>query len=106
VIFCKLQRFSAYRPAQPMPCRPTETGAQGSYGCIIRRQSPRFDEYQNDRRSPIFHCLNKRNVARHMVKSLVRVGDNSAAQPYLAESWNASENLKTGTSNLRKDAKG
>ena len=46
----------------------------------------------------------KGNVARHMTEPLVRIGDDGVAQPYLAESWSASEDLKTWTFNLRKGA--
>ncbi|MDA0231312.1 MAG: ABC transporter substrate-binding protein [Proteobacteria bacterium] len=46
----------------------------------------------------------KGNVARHITEPLVRIGDNGVAEPYLADSWSASEDLKTWTFNLRKGA--
>jgi len=52
----------------------------------------------------IFDWSEKGNVARHMTEPLVRIGDDGVAQPYLAESWSASEDLKTWTFNLRKNA--
>lgn len=52
----------------------------------------------------IFDWSEKGNVARHMTEPLVRVGDDGIAKPYLAESWRASDDLKTWTFNLRKDA--
>jgi peptide/nickel transport system substrate-binding protein len=51
-----------------------------------------------------FDWSEKGNVARHMTESLVRIGDDGVAQPVLAESWSASEDLKTWTFNLRKNA--
>ena len=52
----------------------------------------------------IFDWSEKGNVARHITEPLVRIGDDGVAQPYLAESWSASEDLKTWTFNLRKNA--
>ncbi len=52
----------------------------------------------------IFDWSEKGNVARHVTESLVRIGDDGLAQPNLAESWSASEDLKTWTFNLRKNA--
>ena len=51
-----------------------------------------------------FDWSEKGNVARHMTEPLVRVDDDGVARPYLAESWSASEDLKTWTFNLRKNA--
>ena len=39
-----------------------------------------------------------------LAEPLVRVDDDGLARPYLAESWSASEDLKTWTFNLRKGA--
>ncbi|MBL6946929.1 MAG: ABC transporter substrate-binding protein [Rhodospirillales bacterium] len=47
----------------------------------------------------------KGNVARHMTEPLVRVNKDNVAEGYLAESWRASEDLKTWTFNLRKGIK-
>ena len=45
------------------------------------------------------------NIARHMVEPLVRLNKDNIAEPYLAERWEVSEDLKTWTLHLRKDAK-
>ena len=45
------------------------------------------------------------NIARHMVEPLVRLNQDNVAEPYLAERWEVSEDLKTWTFHLRKDAK-
>lgn len=42
------------------------------------------------------------NVARHVCESLVQVGSDNIARPFLAEGWEASEDLKTWTLQLRK----
>lgn len=47
----------------------------------------------------------KGNVARHVVEPLVRINHENFAEPYLAESWEASEDLKTWTFHLRKGVK-
>jgi peptide/nickel transport system substrate-binding protein len=47
----------------------------------------------------------KGNVARHVVEPLVRINHENIAEPYLAESWEASEDLKTWTFHLRKGVK-
>jgi len=47
----------------------------------------------------------KGNLARHMTEPLVLIDKNNVAQPYLAESWSASDDLKTWTFNLRKGVK-
>lgn len=47
----------------------------------------------------------KSNVARHMVEPLVRINHKNFAEPYLAETWEASEDLKTWTFHLRKGVK-
>ena len=47
----------------------------------------------------------KGNVVRHVVEPLVQVDKNNVAQPHLAESWEASGDLKTWTFNLRKGVK-
>lgn len=47
----------------------------------------------------------KGNVARHMIEPLVRINRDNVAEPYLAESWEASDDLKTWTFRLRKGVK-
>ena len=47
----------------------------------------------------------KGNLARHMTEPLVRINKDNLAEPYLAESWKASDDLKTWTFRLRKGVK-
>ena len=47
----------------------------------------------------------KGNLARHMTEPLVRINKDNIAEPYLAEKWEASEDLKTWTFHLRKGVK-
>lgn len=47
----------------------------------------------------------KSNVARHMIEPLVRINNHNIAEPYLAERWEASEDLKTWTFHLRRDVR-
>jgi peptide/nickel transport system substrate-binding protein len=44
-------------------------------------------------------------VSRHMVEYLVETGPDNITRPYLAESWEASSDLKTWTFHLRKGVK-
>ena len=44
-------------------------------------------------------------VSRHMVEYLVETGPDNITRPYLAESWEASADLKTWTFHLRKGVK-
>ena len=52
-----------------------------------------------------FDWTEKGNGARHVVESLVRIGNDNVSRPYLAESWKVSDDLKTWTFNLRKGVK-
>ncbi len=47
----------------------------------------------------------KSNVGRHIVEYLVETGPDNITRPALAESWEASEDLKTWTFHLRKGVK-
>lgn len=47
----------------------------------------------------------KGNVGRHIVESLSKVGSDNVTRPHLAESWEASDDLKTWTFRLRKGVK-
>jgi len=44
-------------------------------------------------------------VSRHVIEYLVETGPDNITRPGLAESWNASDDLKTWTFNLRKGVK-
>jgi len=43
------------------------------------------------------------NVARHVIEPLVQMGNDGLARPKLLESWQASDDLKTWTLNLRQN---
>jgi peptide/nickel transport system substrate-binding protein len=47
----------------------------------------------------------KSNVARHIIEYMVETGPDNVTRPYLAESWEASDDLKTWTFHLRKGVK-
>lgn len=47
----------------------------------------------------------KGNTLRHMLEPLVRISSDNLATPHLAESWSASEDLRTWTFNLRRGVK-
>src|SRR3546814_10530402 len=52
-----------------------------------------------------FDWTEKSNVARQIVEYLTITGDDNVTRPYLAESWSASEDLKTWEFKLRKGMK-
>ena len=52
-----------------------------------------------------FDWTPKSNVSRHFVEYLVRTGSDNITRPYLAESWEASDDLKTWTLKLRQGIK-
>lgn len=47
----------------------------------------------------------KGNIARHITEPMVRINKDNVVEPWLAESWEASEDLKTWTFHLRKGVK-
>ncbi len=49
-----------------------------------------------------FDWSEKGNLARHLCEPLVRINKDNIAEPYLAERWEATEDLKTWTFHLRK----
>jgi peptide/nickel transport system substrate-binding protein len=53
----------------------------------------------------IFDWSEKGNVARHVIEPMVRIDKNNVARPHLAESWSASDDLKTWTFRLRRGVK-
>ncbi len=53
----------------------------------------------------IYDWSEKGNVARHIVESLTQVGTDNITRPFLAESWEASDDLKSWTFNLRQGVK-
>ena len=52
-----------------------------------------------------FDWVPKANVGRQITEYLVRTGADNITRPYLAESWEASDDLKTWTFKLRKGIK-
>lgn len=52
-----------------------------------------------------FDWTEKSNVARHIVEYLTCTGADNVTRPYLAESWEASEDLREWTFHLRKGVK-
>lgn len=52
-----------------------------------------------------FDWVEKSNVARHIVEYLTITGPDNITRPYLAEKWEASDDLKTWTFHLRKGVK-
>ena len=52
-----------------------------------------------------FDWTQKSNQARHFVEYLVETGPDNVTRPYLAEGWEASDDLKTWTFNLRQGVK-
>jgi peptide/nickel transport system substrate-binding protein len=53
----------------------------------------------------LFDWTEKSNVARHIVEYLTVTGADNITRPYLAERWEASEDLKEWTFHLRKGVK-
>lgn len=52
-----------------------------------------------------FDWIPKSNVSRQIVEYMTKTGPDNITRPYLAESWKASDDLKTWTFNLRKGIK-
>ncbi len=53
----------------------------------------------------VFDWTQKSNVARQMIEYLTITGPDNITRPYLAESWEASDDLKTWTLKMRKGIK-
>ena len=53
----------------------------------------------------LFDWVEKSNQARHMVEHLAYTGPDNITRPYLAESWEPSDDLKTWTFRLRQGVK-
>ena len=52
-----------------------------------------------------FDWVEKSNVTRQVVEYLTKTGHDNITRPYLLQSWEASDDLKTWTLRLRKDVK-
>jgi peptide/nickel transport system substrate-binding protein len=53
----------------------------------------------------VFDWTEKSNQSRHIVEYLTYTGPDNVTRPYLAERWEASDDLKTWTFHLRKNVK-
>ncbi len=53
----------------------------------------------------VYDWSQKANQARHMVEPLVRINAGNLAEPYLAQSWEAADDLKIWTLHLRRGVK-
>lgn len=67
----------------------------GRLRCAMRVQS--LDD------PAIYDWTEKSNLTRHVLEYLTITGPDNVTRPYLAESWQASEDLKTWTLKLRQD---
>ena len=77
-----------------------ETGSQKKGGVL------RFGMQVQEMADPgTYSWTQKSVVARHIVEYLVMTGPDNITRPYLAESWEASDDLKTWTFHLRKGIK-
>src|SRR3546814_13042343 len=76
------------------PPRSTRTDTLFPYTTLFRSKDPsNFDWTQ------------KSNQTRHIIEYLTLTGSDNVTQPYLAESWEVSDDLKTWTFNLRQGVK-
>ncbi|MEE8506315.1 MAG: ABC transporter substrate-binding protein, partial [Kiloniellales bacterium] len=79
---------------------PKAVAAQGKGGNL--RCATRVQEMSDP---ATFDWVPKSNVARQITEFLVRTGADNINRPYLAESWEASDDLKTWTFKLHKGVK-
>jgi len=75
--------------------------AQGNMGGTIR-VSMNVKEISDP---AIFDWSEKGNIARHVIEPLAQVGTDNITRPFLAERWEASDDLKTWTFHLRQGVK-
>ncbi|MEQ8965342.1 MAG: ABC transporter substrate-binding protein [Azospirillaceae bacterium] len=75
--------------------------AQGNMGGTIR-VSMNVKEISDP---AIFDWSEKGNIARHVIEPLAQVGTDNITRPFLAERWEASDDLKTWTFHLRRGVK-
>ncbi len=82
------------------PFAPAVQAATGKGGTL--RVATRVQEMTDP---ATFDWIPKSNVARQFVEYLTITGPDNITRPYLAERWQASDDLKTWTLNLRKGIK-
>ncbi len=80
---------------------PPAVAAEGKMGGTLRVSM----QVQEMTDPATFDWVEKSNVARHIVEYLTVTGADNITRPYLAESWEASEDLKEWTFRLRKGVK-
>ncbi len=80
---------------------PVAQAAEGKKGGVLR-----ISMVVQEMADPAtFSWVEKSNVARHIGEFLTVTGADNVTRPYLAERWEASEDLKTWTFHLRKGVK-
>lgn len=82
------------------PFTPSARAQEGKGGVL--RVATRVQEMSDP---STFDWVPKSNVARQIVEYLTMTGPDNITRPYLAESWEASDDLKTWTFNLRQGIK-
>ncbi len=82
------------------PFAPAAKAATGKGGTL--KVATRVQEMTDP---STFDWIPKSNVARQVVEYLTITGPDNITRPYLAESWEASDDLKTWTFRLRKGVK-
>ncbi len=82
------------------PFAPTAKAAEGKGGVL--KVATRVQEMTDP---STFDWIPKSNVARQFVEYLTITGPDNVTRPYLAEQWEASDDLKTWTFKLRKGVK-
>ena len=82
------------------PLVPKAKAADGKGGVL--RVATRVQEMTDP---STFDWIPKSNVARQVVEYLTITGSDNVTRPYLAEKWEASDDLKTWTFHLRKGIK-
>src|SRR3546814_8534518 len=65
----------------------------------------RISDWSSDVCSSDLDWTQKSNQTRHIIEYLTLTGSDNVTQPYLAESWEVSDDLKTWTFNLRQGVK-
>ncbi len=94
---------AAYAVAGQISGRPFASTAQAEEGKGgVLRVATQVQEMSDP---ATFDWIPKSNVARQVVEYLTIPGPDNITRPYLAESWEASDDLKTWTFKLRKGVK-
>ncbi|MDH3472671.1 MAG: ABC transporter substrate-binding protein, partial [Rhodospirillales bacterium] len=92
----------AYAMASKITGQPLVKKAQAQGKGGVLRCATRVQEMTDP---STFDWIPKSNVARQVVEYLTITGPDNITRPYLAESWEASDDLKTWTFKLRKGIK-